>query len=174
MSYKANRLAANLLLNQQKALIEKYSSRLDFNRAKIENAFKVDERADQDENTDLFFFEYRRLRIACRMRFNISSSKYNDITIRSKLTSGNPTELDKIMAGYGDYMLYCWGTRESIHEFVIIDLDEFRQQHNEFLKDSLMLNTDNCTGFATYDLRKIIKTPCCVVAKLNYKAVVGA
>lgn len=174
MSYKASRLAADLLLSQQKGIIEKYSSRLDFNRAKIENCFKVDDAADRNENTDLFFFEFRRLRIACRMRFNISSYAYNDITIRSSLGSGNPTELDKINSGYGDYMLYCWGTQDTIKEFVIIDLNEFRDHQDEFLKNSCIHNYDNYTAFTTYDLRKIIKTPCCVVANLNDEVAQGA
>lgn len=165
-TYEVNRSAADLLLEQQKAIIERYSARLDFNKTKALYAFKVDKTADQNENTDLFYFEYRRLRIACRMRFDISSAKYNDITIRSVLASGNTTELDKINAGYGDYMLYCWGTHETIMEFIIIDLDEFRQRQSDFIKKQRIQNTDNYTAFATYDLQKIIKTPCCVVAEL--------
>ena len=46
MSYKANRLAADGLIQQQKAIIERYSYRLDFNRGKIERGFKTDEQAD--------------------------------------------------------------------------------------------------------------------------------
>ena len=171
MSYKANRLAADLLLTQQKAIIEKYQNRLDFNRAKVQHAFTVDETADSNENTDLFFFEYRRLRIACRMRFDLSSHTYNDITIRSKLASGNRTEIDKINDGHGDYMLYCWGDRESVKEFVIVDLDEFRERQESLIRYRDKWNTDKQSAFNGYDIRKIIKTPCCVVAELDHKAI---
>ena len=165
MSYKANRLAADLLLAQQKEIIAKHQSRLDFNRAKIEHTFKVDEKADCEENTDLFFFEYRKLRIACRVRFDISSSKYGDITIRSRFGNGK-TEIDKINDGYGDYMLYCWGDKENIKEYMIIDLDVFRESQNEFfLREKV--NHDGMTSFYTYDINKILKTPCCVVANLK-------
>jgi len=171
MSYKASRLAADLLLSQQKAIIEKYSSRLDFNRAKTEHCFKVDEKADREENTDLFYFEYKRLRIACRMRFNVSSMEYNDITIRSKLASGNQTELDKINAGWGDYLLYCWGTKEKVNEFILIDLEEFRKNQDIFLCDRERWNKDGQSALNGYDLRIITKSPCCIVANLKYEAV---
>ena len=166
MSYKINRDDADALLGQQKTIIEKHSDRLDFTRAKAAHAFKVDDIADRAENTDLFFFNFFRLRIACRTRFDISSVTYGDITIRSNVGSGVATELDKINAGYGDYMLYCWGSRETIKEYVILDLEEFRARQNDFLKNHAIPNKDNYTRFNSYDLNKIIRTPCCVVAHL--------
>ena len=170
MSYQSDRLAADKHLDQQKAIISKHHTRLDFNKAKIENAFKVDSMADCEENTDLLFFEYRKLRIACRVRFDVASFKYGDITIRSRRPSGRDVELDKINAGYGDYMLYCWGTREYIEEYIVIDLDEFRQRQKQFVTVIDRWNTDGSSAFNCYSIDRIVRTACCVVAELKQAA----
>ena len=167
MSYKADRNAADSLLHQQQEIIAKHQTRLDFNRTKIEHAFKIDEKADQEENTDLFFFEFRRLRIACRVRCGVESKKHGDITIRSKRPSGLPVELDKINAGFGDYMLYCWGKREKILEYIIIDLEEFRKRQDDFMIVKDKWNFDGSSAFNGYSIEKMIRTPCCVVADLK-------
>jgi len=166
-TYPQLRTEADKLLRNQMEIIRRYSSRLDFSRANREYSFKVDEIADIEQNTDLFYFEYKRLRIACRTRFDISSATYNDITIRSRLATGSPTEIDKINAGWGDYMLYCWGTHDNIDEFIIIDLVEFRENQEYFIKIRDKWNDDGRSAFNSYDLRKILKTPCNIVAHLK-------
>ena len=54
MSYQSDRLAADKLLDQQKSIIGKHRARLDFNKAKIENAFKVENAADCEETRICF------------------------------------------------------------------------------------------------------------------------
>ena len=170
MSYHLNRVAADRLLGQQKEIIRRHQNRLDFNRAKIDHSFKVDLVEDCIENTDLSFFEYKRLRIACRTRFGVTSTQYGDITIRSHLHSGNKTELDKINVGFGDYMLYCWGTRDKIEEYIIIDLDEFRERQKQFVTVVDKWNTDGSSAFNCYSIDRIVRTACCIVAELKQAA----
>ena len=102
------------------------------------------------------------------MRFNITSKTYGDITIRSKSITGNDVELDKINQKFGDYLLYCWGTAETINEFIIVDLEEFRENQDKFLVVKDRWNLDGLTALNGYDLQRIIRTPCCVVANLIF------
>ena len=164
---KENMENANYFLPQQMEIIAKNQSRLDFSRVKRHNVFRHDGIADCKENTDLFFYEFKRLRIACRVRFNMTSYDYGDVTIRSALPSGNDTEIDKINAGWGDYMLYCWEKNGVINEYIIIDLEEFRKRQNDFITVVNKWNFDNSSAFNCYSLHKILRTPCCIVAELK-------
>lgn len=69
----------------------------------------ADEREDQTHNTDLIVLTMRAKRVACRVRQYRYLAQYADeFTIRCKRPSGAETELDKILAGWGDYLLYAF------------------------------------------------------------------
>lgn len=88
---------------------------------------------DLEHNTDLIVFQMPRAdrgRIACRVR---DAAKYLDryrdqFTIRATLLSGADTELQKILARWGQVLLYGFGdpaTRRLVH-WTVADLDVFR------------------------------------------------
>jgi hypothetical protein len=59
---------------------------------------------DRHENTD-FTFQTRAVRVSARVR-DYKFLHFQDFTIRAQRSSGAPTELDKLLAGFGDYFLY--------------------------------------------------------------------
>lgn len=60
---------------------------------------------DQKLATDLMMLDARDTRVAVRIRRPGYHSRYpNQFTIRSKVTSGAPTELNKVVNGHGDWM----------------------------------------------------------------------
>jgi hypothetical protein len=94
--------------------------------------------------------------------FRVRDSKYqqsygNQFTLRCQVASGKETELDKILNGYGTWMLYCFGTEEPYPCFTswtLIDLDSFRYhyQHNqESLSMGIKSNNDG-SALAWFDI----------------------
>ncbi len=168
--YIKHREFADKFVPMQQSIIDRYKSRLDFNKSTAKFAYRYDEQKDLKENTDIVLYQYYNLRFALRVR-NAEQCKYRDLTIRS-YKNGNLTEYDKLMNGYGDYMLYCWGglinnTNPYINEFVMIDLDIFRTKHEQFLLQKDKQNKDGgMTRFNIYDLAKMIKTDCVIAVNL--------
>jgi len=69
----------------------------------------ANEEEDQTHNTDLIVLSMRAKRVACRVRQYRYLARYGDeFTIRCNRPSGVETELDKILAGWGDYLLYAF------------------------------------------------------------------
>jgi hypothetical protein len=68
-------------------------------------------------------------KIALRQRGYEYFKKFFDFTIRAKPKFGERTEIHKIKEGMGDLYLYMWETEDgnSIHHYIIIDLDIFRE-----------------------------------------------
>lgn len=55
-------------------------------------------------------------------------SDYRDLTIRSRLSNGYRTELDKIKDGFCDWYLVGWIDHQyEIGEWILVDLDELRR-----------------------------------------------
>jgi len=93
---------------------------------------------DQERNTDLIVLKMEPVRIGCRVRRNEYYEKYrNEFTIRSKLASGEKTELHKIIEGWGDYFFYgiCDKEEFSLICWFIGDLKVFRLWFAKYLKN---------------------------------------
>lgn len=85
---------------------------------------------DRHEATDLVVLTGRDLTIACRLRRHGYAERYpNQFTIRSRRDSGVTTELEKIRAGWGDWLFYghLAANNTEIAPWWIIDLAVFRE-----------------------------------------------
>lgn len=61
---------------------------------------------DMQRNTDLIVLKLEAVRIACRVRRSKYASTYGaEFTVRARRPSGE-SELGKLLAGWGDYMIY--------------------------------------------------------------------
>jgi hypothetical protein len=83
---------------------------------------------DRGSATDMVF-ETKALRISCRVRTHTKDAydKFGgQFTLRTQTTYGL-SELEKVMRGDVDLLLYCWGNGETrrIREWVLIDLRVF-------------------------------------------------
>lgn len=111
---------------------------------------------DAIRNTDLIVLSARNVRIACRVRrHKYYLSNPFDFTIRSSLDSGSETELSKILAGWGDYLIYAFSNvaETNLEAWRIIDLACFRHLYPQ-LKKQTISNGDG-THFAAFDVRNM-------------------
>jgi len=84
---------------------------------------------DQLHNTDLITLYMRPLRFACRIRRHVYLPNYaHQFTMRSSRFSGNKTELQKVLEGWGDYLVYGFADQTEQHIFALMigDLSVFR------------------------------------------------
>jgi hypothetical protein len=86
---------------------------------------------DRDHNTDLMVLVADGLRIAVRLRrpWYYKEPRYQgEFTIRDTRPSGNATEWEKILDGFGDYFFYGFRTEKPPHlwAFGLLDLRVFR------------------------------------------------
>lgn len=84
---------------------------------------------DAQRNTDLIVLRLEAIRIACRVRAPEYMDKYgNEFTIRAGRPSGAKTELQKIIEGWGDYILYGFHDEggDELAAWVLGDLRAFR------------------------------------------------
>lgn len=83
---------------------------------------------DTKQATD-FVVETTIGRIAVRVRqYKSTSTKYRDLTIRTRAKYGSKTEIDKLREGWGDLYLYCWqGTDDKIAEYMLVDISAMRK-----------------------------------------------
>lgn len=120
---------------------------------------------DAKEATDLIMLNARDLRIACRVRREGYADRYpHDFTIRASNDTQYPTELEKIIKGFGDWMIYAHeGTGGTLARWFIIDLDVFRAEliQDGYRDDRLlhrgaipMENPDGSSFFA-FDVRRL-------------------
>src|SRR4030095_5465150 len=85
---------------------------------------------DRHHNTDLMF-DVNRARYAVRVRRiseRLAFNRRNEITFRFQRRSTVQTEFSKLMHGWGDKCLYCWGDDKShrVPAYTLLDLDAFR------------------------------------------------
>lgn len=132
----------------------------------------ANEQLDNEEATDLVMLSMPGVdgtviadtKFAFRVRKHYYWTRFpNDFTIRSKVQSDRPTEIHKIMDGFGDLFLYAFavknpGELEFIH-WKLIDLNQFRftmknksvpyfRQQNKFPDGTL-----DGSEFNAYDVR---------------------
>lgn len=114
---------------------------------------------DQHRNTDLLVLKLDAIRIACRIRKNEYLLKYPfDVTIRCDRPSGNKTELEKIIEGWGDYFFYGFSSSDCtcLAAWRLIDLNLVRRwlfDHRDEMK--LKTNGDNSSSFVFIDTRHL-------------------
>ena len=123
--------------------------------------------ADCRRVTDLTLtVDNRRPDIAFRIREYEAWLRYpNEFTLRLYRENGQPTEWEKVRAGYGDYLFYGFATpdQQRIHSATLIDLNKLREAwmiHMEelaqgrkgFLHYTDKPNTDKETGFRAFKL----------------------
>lgn len=87
---------------------------------------------DTRQNTDLMVLTARNMTIAARVRRAGFAQQYPyDVTLRYKRDSGAATELEKIVAGWGDWMFYGHagaGDVPSIQRWMLLDLAAIRRE----------------------------------------------
>lgn len=114
----------------------------------------------------------RDIRIAARVRRPGYAERYPyDFTIRSRLPTGSPTELAKIVNGHGDWLFYGHANRAqtAIERWWLLDLRAFRAalirngQPDCRLRCGDRFNPDG-TAFKWFDIRSFPREPRLVVA----------
>jgi len=91
---------------------------------------------DMENNTDLIVLGLGGLRFACRVRDASYEQRYGDeFTIRSGRPNGVKTELRKVLEGWGDYIFYGFGCKESgrLTKWAVGDLKVLRIYFSEYL-----------------------------------------
>lgn len=165
-TFEENKSFADSFIEQQRAILNNNVDVLDFNKAKKHHMYRLGTpEEDIYHEADMIIFEFCSLKIALRVR-NGHSYDHGDIAIRSKTAYGNRTELDKIIDGEGDYYLYCW-TQDgaTISEYILFDLDAFRQNIEEILSQS---NIPNGYGgaFTTFSIYEMMQNNCILTHSL--------
>ncbi|MGH7722222.1 MAG: hypothetical protein ACRENL_05225 [Candidatus Dormibacteria bacterium] len=123
---------------------------------------------DQERNTDLIVLRLEAKRVACRVRRHEYLARYpNDITIRAvRPGSGNKTEIEKVVEGFGDYVLYGFGApvEEQPHclmrAWLLGDLNVFRGWYSKQLEARRLpgrsqINGDGSSSFRAFDVREL-------------------
>jgi len=122
------------------------------------------EAEDLQRNTDLIVFRVETLRVACRVRrFKYLVEYPFDFTVRSGRPNGADTELAKILAGYGDYLVYAFASEDEqrLAAWRTIDLCQFRLWfHRQSIQGKGMpgialKNGDGSSAFRAFDVRKM-------------------
>jgi hypothetical protein len=120
---------------------------------------------DLREATDLVI-KCANLRIACRARDDNYRYNFGDqFTLRAWLESGAKTELEKILEGYGDYLIYAFGVSDPtprLPYWNVINLESFRfhyKNNKDALKCGGAINEDNSTGFGWFSIPSFPANP---------------
>jgi hypothetical protein len=107
---------------------------------------------DTKESFDMIYSSTVEISVRIRDHYYL---KYGDFTVRSKAYCGNPTEIDKLIAGKGSIYLYAWKTldQKSFETWVLIDINKIRPMFTEIYKDHI-INKDG-TAFKAYSFKYI-------------------
>lgn len=127
---------------------------------------------DQKQATDLMMLDARDTRVAVRIRRPGYHSRYpNQFTIRSKVPSGAPTELNKVVNGHGDWMFYGHASADgrNIEHWQLLDLRAFRAGLIRHVQNGYpVVHGDQQNGdgsaFKWFDARSFPSEPPLVVA----------
>ena len=116
---------------------------------------------DQKHNTDLIVLTLDALRIGCRVRKHYYYQRWpDDYTIRCARPSGTPTEMEKMLDGWGDYFFYGFSneTEECLCAWRVITLERlrayiawFRKTHNGDMPGTLIPNGDGSSDFRSFN-----------------------
>ena len=96
----------------------------------------ANERLDQEENTDLIVLDASAKTVACRVRRYEYLERYGEeFTVRSRRDSGAQTELSKIIAGWGDYLVYAFADADerALVCWHVVNLNGFRLWFNRYM-----------------------------------------
>lgn len=104
--------------------------------------------------------------VAVRLRREGYLTKYRDLTIRSRRTSGATTELEKLKHGFARWYLYGWTSGNNITSWALIDLDIVRKQGIFNRSWPEFPNKDRCTFFVAIPMR-YLEENYCVIASDN-------
>ena len=128
---------------------------------------------DQSQNTDLITMRLPgNLRIACRIRKYEYLKAYSDeFTLRCSVPSGVETEIDKLLAGWGDYLFYGFAgaSQQHLAAWLIGDLHVFRRWIHGYVQQfgdwpgELQTNGDGSSRFMAFGIDDI--DPAFVVAR---------
>lgn len=118
---------------------------------------------DQRRNTDLITLTIKPLRFACRVRrYDAFQEYWMEFTLRNSRPFGAKTELEKVLEGWGDYLVYGFANQyeNSLQQMFIGDLTIFRQWYTAeiarrripgVVKD----NFDGSSSFRVFELRQL-------------------
>ncbi len=122
---------------------------------------------DWHEATDLVTLDAAPQRIAVRIRRPGYAERFPyDFTIRSGLPSGAPTELNKVVNGYGDWMFYGHADEYGrLAKWWLLDLRAFRAAliRRADIRYGTQENFDG-TSFTWFDVRSFPPSPALVLA----------
>jgi hypothetical protein len=116
---------------------------------------------DALHNTDLITLRMDAMRIACRVRtksYYHEKNYKNEFTLRCSRPSGNKTELEKVMEGWGDFFFYGFGDEDGkLIAWTLGDLRVFREWFMEMkrrfncTKGTIKRNNDGSSDFAVFE-----------------------
>ena len=121
---------------------------------------------DLKRNTDLVVLLVKPARIACRVRkpeYWLNRNYRNEFTIRSARRAAS-TELSKVIAGWGDFMLYGFSDEKerSLCQWTLLDLNRFRLWVNTYMvvhqgrfPGEEHMNKDKSSMFRAFDIADI-------------------
>ena len=125
---------------------------------------------DAMEASDLVVLRFDSLRVACRVRRAEYVNRYMDeFTVRAGRPSGTPTELAKVMSGWGGLFIYAFAAPEgqNLTCWHLIDLSELRlsiHRTPDLLTDKYkQKNTDGSSWFYAWPYTAF--PPSLIVAK---------
>lgn len=121
---------------------------------------------DAKHNTDFIVLASDDLRVSCRLRgYEYLRSYGDEFTIRSRRRSGVETELDKIVAGWGDYMFYGFADLgwDHLAAWTLCDLGAFREWYGEQPPRLERWNADGGSSFMVFRWDELPRQ--CVVAQ---------
>jgi hypothetical protein len=122
------------------------------------------EEEDAKRNTDLIVLTMAAKRIGCRVRRSTYLERYaNEFTVRCDRPNGCDTELDKILDGWGDYLLYafCDESEKRLVAWRWIDLCAFRAwfgaelDRTGRLPGALVPNGDGSSRFRAFSVTNL-------------------
>ena len=120
---------------------------------------------DQQHNTDLISLRLPGdVRFACRIRKHGYLANYADeFTLRCSRPSGRDTEIDKLLAGWGDYLFYGFAdeAEQALAAWFIGDLNVFREwiswhfPAKGYWPGELKENFDGSSKFMAFDVNEV-------------------
>jgi len=119
---------------------------------------------DACRNTDLIVLKFDSVRIACRVRRPGYATDYaNQFTIRCSRPSGTTTELEKIVAGWGDYFFYGFSDSDEarLAAWLLGDLRVFRAwyvhtlAYTKEMPGTTIPNRDNSSNFKAFNIDEL-------------------
>lgn len=150
MSYTEDRVWSDTFLDQVKEIIGRHVVHI--------SSFEEDTKL----GFDLIIKGEKKIAVRLR-RFGFYNKYPNDITIRKSRPSGAPTELQKIMDGDVDWMLYGHLSASNIfiEHYYLINLDHFRThlvKNKSLIKCEKKVNCDG-TVFCAFDITSFPDDP---------------